>query len=304
MPLFAAAPHDADLGYLNLRAQKHKDEQAINAALEALWAKYEPYADKDFAAKFARQPDEHFWEMYLTVSLLDAGKKVRPRSELTKTERDTGPDICILEEGRKVWIECVAPGTGTDGHPDSVPELAGRRTVHAAPRRQVELRITSSLLQKRGKFRGYREMKIVSPDDVAIIAFSGANFWMQSSTIGLPPALSAVYPVGDEYFVVAKDTFEIVKSGYHYTTKIPRKGGPDIARTAFLSDDYADISGLVWSRRTLGSFVGRKDDFVYVHNVSAAKPLATKWTPWAEEYLVHKTEDEYQIEPIIREGPG
>lgn len=94
MSLFAAAPPDADLGYMNLRAQKHKDEQAINAALEALWAKYEPYADKDFAAKLARKPDEHFWEMYLTVSLLEAGKNVRPRSELTKTERDTGPDIC------------------------------------------------------------------------------------------------------------------------------------------------------------------------------------------------------------------
>jgi hypothetical protein len=301
MALFTPAPEGADIGYMNLRAQKYEVEQAINAGLEALWATYEPYADTDFPTKFAQHPDEHFWEMYLTVSLLEAGKKVRSRAELTKAERDTGPDICVLEEGRKVWIECVAPGAGIEGHPDSVPELTGKRTVLAAPRRQVELRITSSLLQKREKFRGYQQKKIVAPEDVAIIAFSGANFWAQSSTVGLPAALSAVYPVGDEYFVMNKETFEVVKSGHALSTTIPRKGGPDIDRTAFLSGDYAEFGGLMWSRRTIGSFLGRKDDFVYVHNASASQSLPTKWTAWCEEYPVRKSEDEYRIESIVRD---
>jgi hypothetical protein len=144
-------------------------------------------------------------------------------------------------------------------------------------------------------------MKIVAPDDVAIVAFSGANFWTQSSTVGLPPALSAVYPVGDEYFVMNKDTMEIVKSAHIYTTTIPRKAGPDIERTAFLSGDYADISGIIWSRRTIGNFLGRKDDFVYVHNASSNRPLNPKWTGWWKEYVVHKTADEYLVESLLRD---
>jgi hypothetical protein len=297
MGLFDLVPDGADLGYLNLRAAKYPQEKPIKAELEQMWAAYEPYADTDFPKKFAISLNEHFWEMYLAVRLRGAGKTLRPRTDLTKKTKDFGPDICVLEEGRSVWIECVAPRKGKEGHEDSVPELSKKRMMSAAPRRQVELRITSSLLQKQGKFQGYRKAGIVAPDDIAIIAFSGSNFWAQSVTTDIPQAFSAVYPIGSEFAVVDKGTGDVVKTGYEHAPKIPRKGGPDIERTGFLSGDYADIAGIIWSRRTTGNLVG-PNDLAYVHNVTATTPLAPKWGPWATEYLVHKTEDEYQVETL------
>ncbi|GAA0588643.1 hypothetical protein [Rhizomicrobium electricum] len=301
MGLFIEPPTDADRGYLNLWEAKSNGEMAIRAALEELWVKYEPYADAGFPSKFARHPDEHFWEMYLTVLLLDEGKKIRPRKDVLKAEREVGPDICVLEQGRKVWIECVTPGAGKEGHPDSVPELGGKRTLHAAPRRQVELRITSSLKQKRDQIRAAREKGIISAEDVSVVAFSGANFWAQSATGGIPHALSAVYPIGEEYMIVNGDTFEVIESKYALSTKIPRKGGPDIARTAFLSGEYPELGGLIWSRRTIGNFVGQGCDFVYAHNATAQTKLDAKWARWSREFLIHTTKDEYVLEELTQE---
>jgi hypothetical protein len=61
------------------------------------------------------------------------------------------------------------------------------------------------------------------------------------------------------------------------------KGDP-ILRTAFQDERFTDISGLIWSRRSPGNFLGQADDLVYVHNQVARKPIPRKWARWAEEF--------------------
>jgi hypothetical protein len=68
--------------YRNIRAGASAIEAEIKTGLEALWVKYEPYADTNFLQAFSKGPDDRFWEMYLAVVLLDAGKRLRKRAEI------------------------------------------------------------------------------------------------------------------------------------------------------------------------------------------------------------------------------
>ncbi len=60
MPLFELNNPDSHIGYRKLRAAEFPIEQANKAGLEALWARYEPYADSNFCQEFSRQPDNRF----------------------------------------------------------------------------------------------------------------------------------------------------------------------------------------------------------------------------------------------------
>ncbi len=150
MELFDIDDPAAALGYRNIRAGASAIESEIKAGLEALWVQYEPYADTNFLQAFSKEPDDRFWEMYLAVVLLDARKRLRKREEMTKASRNKGPDICIPQGRRKIWIEAISPAPGDEvDNLDKVPDLfaASADGNREAPRREIELRITSSLFK-------------------------------------------------------------------------------------------------------------------------------------------------------------
>lgn len=290
--LFDSDVPDADLGYRNIRAAKGETQKAIKDELEGLWAQYEPFADAQFPGNFARDPNSRFWEMYLTVELLNAGKSIRPRTNVNKTDRDHGPDICIEEGNRRIWIEAICPETGTASNLDRVPDLVpisegGMATI--APRREVELRVSSAVFDKTKQIRKYLEEGIVKSSDVCIIAISGANFVEQSFTSGIPVAATAVYPIGSRYAVFGAGGQEIVDSGYETSISIDRTNKLSIPRYAFLDDRFSSIAGLIWSRRSIGNFCWYENDFAFVHNIAAKNPLARAWAPWHEEYTASES---------------
>lgn len=296
--LFDAGVPGSDLVYRNLRAAKGQTEKTIKDELEGLWAQYEPFADARFPEKFAQDPNSRFWEMYLTVELMNEGKRLRPRASLERRVREHGPDICIEESDRRIWIESVCPKTGASSSLDSVPDLVaisegGVATV--APRREVELRISSALYEKKKTFEKYVQQNIVKPEDVCIIAVSGANFVEQSSSFGMPVAATTVYPVGPKYAVFSKDGNQIVASGYRESNFIERIGTEPIPRCAFLDNQFSSISGLIWSRRSIGNFCWYDQDFVLIHNFAAKNAFSEAWIPWHEEYVVSGNEDSVEL---------
>jgi hypothetical protein len=94
-------------------------EREVNF-LESLWARYAPYADTNFHTEFQNKNNlqSRFFEMYLTVALLEQSFPVVRRAERTG---DEGPDICIEDPCGRVWIEAVAPTRGNGR--DAVGEL-------------------------------------------------------------------------------------------------------------------------------------------------------------------------------------
>lgn len=287
MALFDIDNPNAHIGYRNLRAAEFPVEREIKIGLEALWARYEPYADANFRQEFSRQPDNRFWEMYLTVRLLDAAKKVRPRAELAPAARDVGPDICIQKGTRRIWIEAVSPDQGHQNNPDRVADwpVEERRIDAEEQRRQVELRITTALSSKIEKFKGYRNEGIIAERDSCIVAISAGQFALQAVHSGLPPPVTSVYPFGREQanFDPQARSFNSV---FDFAPQIRRGGGQAVDRTAFQDPENALISGLVWSRRSIGNFLGQPDDFVFVQNQVASRPVRRMWLKWSEAFFV------------------
>jgi len=184
-----------DPGFLNLRAASAIAERNIVKNLDAMWALFEPYADTDFRTEFARQPDTRFWEMYLACRLLSAGRTLLPAADRKRTGGQ--PDICILDGGRRIWIEAIAPSIGQEG-PDQVvgpKAIDGQVAVGAMPVRQAQLRISSALLAKSKKLDTYLRDGSIAEDDVRLIAVGACQFHIYALDEPTPTALSSVLPI-------------------------------------------------------------------------------------------------------------
>ncbi|MCK1735719.1 hypothetical protein IVA79_17635 [Bradyrhizobium sp. 138] len=229
--------------------------------------------------------------MYLGTHLVRGRKKLISRKDIAFCRNgDKGPDLGIRKGRRTIWIEAIAPAKGDEKNLDKVPELlsagTSERIVHAAPRRQVELRITSALYTKAQKFRRYHEDGIISEKDSCIVAISGGQFALQAGTLGLPYVVTAVYPFGDEQIRIVHNTMKVIATQFTFSDIIKRAARPEdpIGRLAFHSDICRDISGIIWSRSSIGNFSTIRHDLVYVHNQRGARPIPRRWARWSEEY--------------------
>lgn len=282
-PLFELAGPDLDPGYLNLCAAEYPAEQVIKAALEGMWLRFEPYADADFAMAFARDPDARFWEMYLGCALLNAGKALQLRAN--RAQGQGNPDLCIVDGERRIWIEAISPDVGDVGV-DQVPGvvmLEDGGAAQAQPMRQIHLRITSGLWTKKQAIDQYRADRVIGENDVCVIAISGSKFALQAGGLGFPLALSAVYPIGDEYISVNVENFAVVGHGHHRAEEIERAGG-NIPRTAFFDDRFAQVSGLIWSRAGIGNMDRGARPLSFIHNHAAENAMPRGWGVWDKEY--------------------
>jgi hypothetical protein len=300
LALFDIDDPDAQVGYRNLKAAEFPQEQAIKKGLEELWLRYKPYADTDFCNAFSRRPDERFWEMYLAVALLHRRRRLRCRDELTADQRNTGPDLCVRKGRRRIWIEAVSPQRGDEKNLDQIPDLFPANADEGcfAERYQIELRITASLRRKAKKFERYRERGIISEKDSCVVAVSAGQFSLQAAGAGLPHVVTAVYPFGEEFVVLDPATAEFSSFGHKYSAEIERMKAQAEPRTAFQHKEFASIAGLIWSLRSIGNFIGQADDFVYVHNQMAERPIPRQWIDWAEEY--YPIEDGKKLRKKVR----
>jgi hypothetical protein len=290
-----------DRGYENVRNGHSATERRLRADLDAMWAIYEPYADPDFRDGFARDPDARFWEMFLGVQLLDAGKELLPSAE--RRRRGGRPDICVLENGRRIWIEAIAPDVGEAG-PDQVvgpkPINAGGRALNLAPTRQAQLRITSALWTKSQVITTYLNDGVIDADDVRIVAIGGGRFGIYASEDPLPLVLSAVFPIGDFYVTLDRQSDEITRQGFHPSFEIERRGGA-IPRTAFIDERFSHISGLIWSRVGIGNCLRAQRPITLVHNPLATIEPPQGWRSWDREFVA-KQQGDHWVATDIRAG--
>lgn len=299
MNLFEFVYNNSDIAYQNIRNCLHRQERQIRDTLEAMWERYRAYADPDFRAAFARDPDARFWEMFLGCALLDAGKTL-----LRTKERKRGggqPDICVLDGEQRIWIEAIAPGCGADG-PDQV---RGPRPINEgggaeyAPTRQVQLRVTSALLDKSKKIKEYLGNKTINEDDVRVIAINAGRFGIYASEYPSPTIISCLFPVGDHYVKVDKETGDIVDQGFVFSMDIKKSHNKLIPRTAFFGEQYSHISGIIWSRIGLGNMSRDVRPVTFVHNPNADIPMKENWGVWDHEFVMRDKGQYYEIVDIL-----
>ena len=241
--------------------------------LEELWQCFQPYADSYFRHEFARHPHQRFWEMFLCVFLLKAGKKVIAKSDRVQS----GPDILVEEEGERIWIEAVTPTTGELGKPDTVPEFEADGEVHTVPDDSLLLRYLQGMDEKRKKLQSYLDNKIISPGDLYIVAINAGGqdgFGVVSGVIE-----RALYPnrtktLGDPNWMWGPPC-QIVKSNGSY-----------VPASVFVREDYQNIAGVIFSPSGIGNLASLTAEFHYLPNPNCDLRLAPRWVQWTREYVL------------------
>ncbi len=296
--LFDVSGSNLDRAFVNLKAAQFPAEQRLRDLLNTMWNTYEQYADPDFRQGFARDVDGRFWEMYLGCALLEAGHTLLPSAE---RRREGGqPDLCILEDGRRIWIEAITPDEGAPG-PDQivrpVPINKGGKAVYA-PIRQAQLRTSGAFWTKAQKIARYIEQGVIAAEDHRIIAISASRFGIYLLEQPLPLIMTTLFPIGDEYVAIDRETFDVVETGFQTNHFIPSERRP-IPRWAFLDERFADVSGVIWSRIGLGNCSRKIRPITYVHNPLARVSLAKKWGFWDREFVITQEGDRWQATDIL-----
>ena len=277
---------EADEAYLALRDQERFREQ--RAFLEQLWERYSRYADKDFQLEITRQFHQRFWEMYLTVAFLDRGFTSLPKNKI-------GPDLCISNsDGRKLWIEAIAPGGGSGVDAAKVPTLGVADYIDTE---KIILRLTSAFANKHQKYERYLIKGIIDHNEPCVIAINGWLIPNTDTDYDMPYIVQATLGFGDPYVIYGNDPLELLDYGYQFRSHATKMSGEQIDTGVFLTSSYSRISGVLFSTASaLDSPSLFSKDFIFVHNPSARNPLERGWLRkgreyWLESKLVTKTWD-------------
>ena len=212
--LFDVDGANLNLSFKNLKATQSPIDQQLHAMLQEMWECYEPYADPGFRHGFARDVDGRFWEMYLGCTLLESGRTLLPVVE--RLRKGGQPDLCVLDDGRRIWIEATAPAEGDPG-PDQivrpVPVNEGGGAV-AAPTRQAQLRTAGAFWTKAQKIGCYIKQGVIAPQDIRIIAISASRFGAYVSEQPLPLIMTTLFPIGDAYVTIDRETGDVLAEGF------------------------------------------------------------------------------------------
>jgi hypothetical protein len=149
----------------------------------------------------------HIWEAMLYRYLSERGFKFRP-SLVTKAGQQ-GPDFGLLDGARTIWVEAIIPAP--EGIPAEflIPPQRGVVMSRSVPHKEILLRWTAALKEKREKLEGYERNGIISANDPRVIAINGCrlgDWFIDDNGISqMPFAVEATFPVGPIAVPVSRD---------------------------------------------------------------------------------------------------
>lgn len=264
-------------GYMNVRDKP--DCAEYKDFVESLWKIYKPYADKHFQTDAAMHFQERFWEMYIGGTFLDHGFSITRGG-------DKGPEFCLSNTLKKIWIEAIAPGPGCGPDAYDLPKQQGDSFVaYNVPTDEIILRLRHAVEEKKRKYENYVAEGVISADDAYIIAINSKRIDTIVLSADLPNIVKSVYPFGSLTLVLDRETLDIKDKFYDNKSTIIKKSGSPVSTSIFFDDDYAGISAVIYSDvdcankpLTLGA------DFVLVHNARATNKLDLGTLKFGDEY--------------------
>lgn len=245
------------------------------------------YADDQFDTELVDHLQARFWEMYLACVLLDCRHDIVPRHERPAE----GPDLCVRGQGRRIWIEAIAPtvGNGADAVPVITPDKEVAGEVCHMPNEEIILRYASAFTEKRRKFEKYRSRGIVGDDDAVIIAINGGRIPHVYSEPPLPRIVCAMYAYGTDVVTLNRETLEVVEEGHTYRVSLPKRSGSGVPTDSLLNSDAAFASAVVFSYANPWNHPAEPgDDFVVCHHCDPSVPLDRRWFGRGREYWVDR----------------
>lgn len=275
-----------DPAYRNIRDGNHRMEIFGRELTEFLWLKFEPLSDLHFVEQLAIDFDARFWEMDLTVGLIEQGHDVScPKP---------GPDVCVGSVDGNLWFEAIAPqpGKGADKVPEIVPGIA-----QDVPDEQIVLRYTSAIEEKFRKYNEYVEKGIISKTEPYVIAINGCQLPSARADFDPPRIIRSVFPIGGQFVTFDRKTGGVVDSGFNFKAAVKKAKGADVSIDYFLQPKYAGISAILFSCSDCCNRVTDGNDWIVIHNPLATNPLPPKLVSCHREYVANKIDQEtYELQ--------
>lgn len=273
---FFSSEQATDPSYNHIRDNPIRKE--ASDFVEGMWQKYASYAEPQFLDKAREDFHAKIWEMYIGCLFLDYG------FDLQKKIKEKGPDICLSIENRNLWIEAVAPTSGTGDN--AIPDIK----AGDVPVDKILLRLRGAIKEKYNQYKGYRNRGIIKPDDYYVIAVNGGRITYGLLDENIPYIVKCVLPFGHPVLDIDttdKTSLKIVGSYHEYRDTIATHKGSPVHTNIFENKEYSKISAILYSWMNV---VDRPTpigvEIQYVHNPLADKenklplgifPFGTEW---------------------------
>lgn len=263
----------AYLGYKNVRDLPHHDK--ARKFISYLWNIYKPFADPHFREDAKNHFLQRFWEMYLTVTLIEHGY------EIHRTGHE-GPEFYIEQNNKRIWVEAIAPGPGEGADQVPEPKLGVASEV---PIEKILLRFTHALAEKRKKCQEALNKQIMLPDDAYLLAINCRAIPHAPYGNTMPYYIQAFLLFGPYTVSIDTNTGDIVDSFYRYREAVPKLNRTNIPTTAFLDAEFGCISAVLNSSVDC---VNRPEilggDFSILHNPRANQRIDQSILNWCKQY--------------------
>lgn len=264
-------------------AKSLAEDAAYLEHMERLWRTYKPFASQDFQRQLLLDDGKFYsltWEMMLGARLLEKGYRLEPSID------DDRPDLCIILEGKRIWIECCLPTGGETSKPNSLTEMVDDGEFHKVDLDKSVLRCTQALSGKKQQHLNWIAKEVCNRDEPFLIALNGLNLKLRIHNSSLPQILRALYAIGDMYAVLDSKDPEYRESGYHFRPRVVKSEETLISTTFFLETENNHISGVLfstdWIMRSSSS-----PQYCYVENINAVNRTGALFTDFSQTYEYH-----------------
>ncbi|TKB88400.1 MAG: hypothetical protein E8D41_15425 [Nitrospira sp.] len=248
--------------------------------MERYWRTYHPFASPDFQHQLLADDDKFYsltWELMLGATLLEKGYHLEP------SINDKRPDLCLILEGKRIWIECSLPTGGDPLKPNSVTETISDGEFHDVHHDKSVLRCTQILSEKKRQHLRWIEKGVCGQDESFLIALNGLNLQLGIFNSSLPEIFRALYGTGDMYDVFDSKDPEYRESGYHFKPKIDKSETESISTIFFLEKDNGHVSGVLFST----DWIMRSSSapqYCYVENINGVNRTGNLFAEFCQTY--------------------
>jgi len=273
-----------DSRYNAIRDNQTPDEERTRAFMEGLWHKYKPYADKNFKQQIQADFDSRFWEMYLTCTLLD--------NSIPILKVNPGPDILVQHATGRIWIEAIAPTSGSEETLDHIPTMRPSVDAIVVPEDQIVLRYRGAIEDKYKRYQEYREDGIIAAADTYVIAVSSCKIKLAIMETETPRIVKAVLPI-ERVWV------ESILGWYEDSCRrgeIKRASGAPVRTDVFLNPEYKNISAVLYSHTDASNRpLTMGNDFILIHNPLATNRLPEGFLKVGREYVYNRERASFKL---------
>lgn len=234
---------------------------------------FEGLQDSNFVEGLKKDPQSRIWEMMVAYILKKDGFEL--------VSKDEGPDFLVRKNGKSImYVEAVAPSSGAENHPDSIPDPPLYKDVRnqleftPVPVERIALRLRSSFEEKAEKYCKYLEKGTIKNYVPLVVAISPMKIPM--GFLSPPVVLKSLLGCGELRIAYNMNTRERIEERYEFRkSETKRSSNAKIDMIPFLKEEYNHISAVLYSDANffdIGNFDPLKDSCV-VHNPKCKLPL-------------------------------